>query len=170
MLVFIAGTPADVFAPELANGIETELGARFPSLSMVAAEVYRSEGVEPIGWSRLQARVAQSIPSAPHLTSIDAYQSVYLPMPLAAVQHLIIPNAADPLEVGSLDALLEELRQFAASAELPTDDVEMMQLSAHYLEDDALFDQDLDVQTYLQLMLAAKQSAAHGLPLWISIE
>ena len=170
MLVFIAGTPADVFAPELARGIETELRARFPSLSMVAAEVYRSEGVEPIGWSRLQARVAQSIPSAPHLTSIDAYQSVYLPMPLAAVQHLIIPNAADPLEVGSLDALLEELRQFAASAELPTDDVEMMQLSAHYLEDDALFDQDLDVQTYLQLMLAAKQSAAHGLPLWISIE
>lgn len=170
MLVFIAGTPADVFAPELARGIETELQARFPSLSMVAAEVYRSEGVEPIGWSRLQARVAQSIPSAPHLTSIDAYQSVYLPMPLAAVQHLLIPNAADPLEVGSLDALLEELRQFAASAGLPTDDVEMMQLSAHYLEDDALFDQDLDVQTYLQLMLAAKQSAAHGLPLWISIE
>lgn len=170
MLVFIAGTPADVFAPELARGIETELRARFPSLSMVAAEVYRSEGVEPIGWSRLQARVAQSIPSAPHLTSIDAYQSVYLPMPLASVQHLLIPNAADPLEVGSLDALLEELQQFAASAGLPTDDVEMMQLSAHYLEDDALFDQDLDVQTYLQLMLAAKQSAAHGLPLWISIE
>lgn len=170
MLVFIAGTPADVFAPELARGIETELHARFPELSLTAGEVYRSDGVEPLGWSRLQARVAQSIPSAPHLTSIDAYQSVYLPLPLDAVQHLLIPNAADPLEVGSLEHLLDELRQFATAASLPTDDVEMMQLSAHYLEDDALFDQDLDVQTYLQLMLAARQSAAHGLPLWISIE
>ena len=170
MLVFIAGTPADVFAPDLARGIEIELAAHFPGLPAIAGEVYRSEGVEPIGWSRLQTRVAQSIPAAPHLTSIDAYQSVYLPVSLPAVQHLLIPNAADPLEVGSLEHLLDELRQFAAAAGLPTDDVEMMQLSAHYLEDDELFEQDLDVQTYLQLMLAAKQSAAHSLPLWISIE
>ena len=170
MLVFIAGTPADVFAPDLALRIESELATHFPALPAIGGEVYRSEGVEPVGWSRLQARVAQTIPAAPHLTSIDAYQSVYLPIPLPTVQHLLIPDAADPLEVGSLEQLLEELRQFAAAAGLPTDDVEMMQLSAHYLEDDALFDQDLDVQTYLQLMLAAKQSAAHALPLWISIE
>lgn len=170
VLVFIAGMPADVFAPDLARSIETELRTRFPELPAGDGDPYRSEGVEPAGWSRLQTRVARSIPSAPHLTSIDAYQSVYLPLPLAAVQHLIIPNAADPLEVGSLDHLLDELRQFATAAELPTDEVEMMQLSAHYLEDDELFEQDLDIQTYLQLMLAAKQSAAHALPLWISIE
>lgn len=170
MLVFITGTPTDVFAPDLAREIEAQLRARFPAVTFEGGEVYRSDGVEPIGWSRLQSRAAQSIASAPQLTSIDAYQSVYLPLPLPAVEHLLIPNAADPLEVGSLDALLDELRQFAAGADLPTDDVEMMQLSAHYLEDDALFDQDLDIQTYLQLMLAAKQSAAHRMPLWISIE
>lgn len=149
--------------------METELRSQFPDVPLVNGEAYRSDGVEPIGWSRLQTRVAQTIPAAPHLTSIDAYQSVYLPADLA-VQHLLIPNAADPLEIGSLPHLLEELRQFAVAAGLPTDDVEMMQMSAQYLEDDALFDQDLDVQTYLQLMLAVKQSVARGQPLWISIE
>jgi hypothetical protein len=86
------------------------------------------------------------------------------------VERVPIPNVADPLEIGSLDSLLGELRAFAAKAALPTDDVELMQLAAHYLENDALIDQDLDVQTYVQLMLAAKQSAAHGVPLWIAIE
>src|SRR5436190_922063 len=71
---------------------------------------------------------------------------------------------------GAADVFPAELRAFAAKASLPTDDVELMQLAAHYLEDDALIDQDLDVQTYVQLMLAAKQSAAHGVPLWIAVE
>ena len=42
-----------------------------------------------------------------------------------------------------------------------------MDLAARYLEDDSLVDQDLDVQTYLQLMLSAKQAAARKQPLWI---
>ena len=104
------------------------------------------------------------------LAGVDAYQMVWIPATLPHVEHLGIPNAADPLQVGSLPALVEELRVFAGAASLPTDDVELMQLAAQYLENDALFDQDLDVQTYVQLMLAAKQSAAHGVPLWIAIE
>ena len=86
---------------------------------------------------------------------------------VAAVEALPIPNAADPLQVASLSRLLEALRSFAESAALPTDDVELMELAAKYLEDDLLIGDDLDVQAYVQLMLSAKQAAATGRALWI---
>lgn len=166
-LVFVAGNAADVFAPDLAQAIDAELRKRFPALRAAGAEAYRSDPVEGIGWSQLQARVMRTIDAVPHLSGLDAYQSVYIPLPFARVEHIAIPTVADPLEVGSLDALLDELRRFAAKAALPTDDVELMQLAAKYLEDDELFDADLDIQTYVQLLLTAKQAAAHGTALWI---
>jgi len=169
VLAFVAGAAADVFPSDLAAAIESVLRGRWERTS-AGMEAYRSDPVEGLGWTRLQARAAQALDAAPQLAGMDAYQSVYLPGARRAVEHLPIPNVADPLEVGSLDALLDELRAFAAKCALPTDDVELMQLAARYLEDDALIDADLDVQTYVQLMLAAKQSAAHGVPLWIAIE
>ena len=163
MLAFVAGSASDVFPADLAEAIEN-------IVPTVASGVYRSDPVDARGWTQLQTRVLKTLDAAPQIAGIDAYQSVYLPGARDRVERVPIPNVADPLEVGSLDALLGELRAFAAQASLPTDDVELMQLAAHYLENDALFDQDLDVQTYVQLMLAAKQSAAHGVPLWIAIE
>jgi hypothetical protein len=93
---------------------------------------------------------------------------VWVPSVLPHVEHVAIPNAADPLQVGSLPALVEELRVFAGAASLPTDDVELMELAVHYLEDDLAFDKDLEIQTYVQLMLAAKQASARGQALWIA--
>jgi hypothetical protein len=167
-LVFVAGSAAEVFASELAQAMESAVRARFPSLPEPHGEAYRSDVVEPAGWSQLQTRVLKTLPAAPHLTGVDAYQSVYLPLRFESVERLAIAGAADPLEAASLDALIDELRAFAAQAALPTDDVELMQLAARYLEDDALFDTDLDVQTYVQLFLAARQASAHAAPLWIA--
>jgi hypothetical protein len=167
VLVFVAGNAADVFAPDLAAAIDAELRARFPSLAIVDAEAYQSDPVEAVGWSQLQARAMRLI-SAPHLGGLDAYQSVYLPLRFERVEHIAIASVADPVEVGSLDVLLDELRLFASHASLPTDDVELMQLAAKYMEDDDLFSSDLDVQTYVQLLLAAKQAAAHGIALWLN--
>jgi hypothetical protein len=90
-------------------------------------------------------------------------------VPINEIGAPVIPTVADPLEVGSLDMLLDELRLFASHASLPIDDVELMQLAARYLEDDALFDTNLDVQTYAQLLLTAKQAAAHGVCLWLDL-
>ena len=165
-LVFVAGNAADVFAPDLAAAIDAALRERFPSLPVVDGEAYQSDPVEASGWSQLQARAMRLI-SAPHLGGLDAYQSVYLPMRFERVEHVAIASVADPLEVGSLDMLLDELRLFASHASLPTDDVELMQLAAKYLEDDDLFSSDLDVQTYVQLFLTAKQASAHGVQLWL---
>lgn len=165
----MVGASTDVFGPDLARAVDAELRGRFPAVAAAEEEAYRSDTIEAVGWPALQQRAAAVLGAgaAPQLVSVEAYQAVYMPADVPKIEHLPIANAADPLQVGSLDALLDELRRFAAKAELPTDDVELMQLAAHYLEDDALYDQDLDVQTYVQLMLSAKQAAARRLPLWI---
>jgi len=165
-LTFVVGRATDVFSGDLARAVDGALHARF-AFGGSAEEKYESEPVAATGWRELQRRVHQTLDVAPLVTTVDAYQAVYIPVPLEHVEHVPIPNVADPLQVASLPALLDELRRFAAAASLPTDDVELMQLAAHYLESD--FDADLDVQTYVQLMLSAKQASARGQALWIVI-
>jgi hypothetical protein len=164
-LTFVVGTASDVFSGDLARTIDAELHKRFPSLAAEAEEKYESEPVDASGWRELQRRVHQTLDVAPHLTTVDAYQAVYVPAAMEHVEHVPIANVADPLQVASLPALLDELRRFASSASLPTDDVELMQLGAQYLENET--DDDLDVQTYVQLMLSAKQAAARQQALWV---
>jgi hypothetical protein len=166
-LTFIVGSAADVFPQDLARGVDEAL-QRFPPAAPNGEEPYRSEPVDASGWRLFQQRVLRTLDLAPQITTIDAYQGVYLPSPRPIVEHVPIANAADPLQVGSLPDLLDELRVFAERAKLPTDDVELMQLAAHYLEDEDV-NRDLDVQTYVQLMLTAKQASARGQALWVVV-
>jgi hypothetical protein len=166
-LTFVVGAAADVFARDLADAVDAVMRRQFPSVRHDGDEPYESEPVEAIGWRQLQQRVMRTLDTAPQLTTVDAYQAVYVPVAHEQVAHVPVANLADPLQVGSLPALIEELRRFAAGAALPTDDVELMQLAAHYLEED--FDTDLDVQTYVQLFLSAKQAAARNEPLWVVV-
>ena len=162
-IVFLVGDASDVFEPQFASSVAAELRARFPE-SAAGGEAYRSDAVDANGWRELQQRAGAL---APQVSRMEAYQAVWVPggpSPIAAVP---IANAADPLHVGSLGQLLEELRVFAAAHTLPSDDLELMQLAAKYLEDDELFDRDLDIQTYVQLMLSARQASARQQPLWI---
>ena len=164
-LTFVVGNAADVFSGDLARAIDDALRTRFPEAVAKREDPYESEPVDASGWRALQRRVHETLDVAPHVTTVDAYQAVYVPVAMDHVEHVPIPNAADPLQVGSLPALLDELHRFASSASLPTDDVELMQLGAHYLEGDE--HADLDVQTYVQLMLSAKQASARGQALWV---
>jgi len=168
---FVVGAAADIFPPDFARSVDAELWKRYPAPREGSEEAWRSDVVEHAGWQQLQ-QLATSMLGAGHpsqLAGVDAYQMVWIPATLPHVEHLGIPNAADPLQVGSLPALVEELRVFAGAASLPTDDVELMELGAHYLEDDLAFDKDLEIQTYVQLMLAAKQATARGQALWIAV-
>lgn len=166
-LTFVVGSAALVFGGDLAFAVDAELRKHFV-FPADDGEEYRSEPIEGSGWVQLQHRAAEALggPAVPHLVSIEAYQSVYLPG-VAAVAAVAIPQAADPLQVGGIEALLAELRALAERTALPTDDIELMQLGAHYLESDELFDRDLDVQTFVQLLLSVKQAAARQQPLWI---
>lgn len=166
-LTFVVGAATDVFAGDLANAIDAELRKQFPSVARDGNEPYESEPVHATGWRQLQQRVMRTLDVAPQLTTVDAYQAVFVPVAHAQVEHVPIANLADPLQIGSLPALIEELRSFAAGASLPTDDVELMQLAAQYLEGD--FDADLDVQTYVQLFLSAKQASARNQALWVVV-
>lgn len=165
-LTFVVGAATDVFAGDLAQAIEAELRKQFPSIAR-DGEPYESEPVNAMGWRQLQQRVMRTLDVAPQLTTVDAYQAVYVPVAHDDVQHVPVANLADPLQIGSLPALLDELRRFASGASLPTDDVELMQLGAHYLEGDE--NADLDVQTFVQLFLSAKQAAARNQALWVVV-
>ena len=158
---FVVGDARDVFPPELAQAVEEKLRSRFALPAGVDDEAYRSDEVEPAGWLALQKRLTA-------IAGVDAYQAVFVPAPVKKLEEITVQNLADPLHVAGLDALLKGLNDFATKTKLPTDDVKLMELAAHYLEDDSLIDKDLDVQTYVQLMLSAKQAAARKQPLWIA--
>jgi hypothetical protein len=166
-MTFVVGTAADVFPSDFAQAVDGELQKRYPAPG--GEEAWESDPIDPNGWRLLQ-QLATSMLGSGHpsqLSGIDAYQAVWVPATFSHVEHVAVPNAADPLQVGSLPALVEELRVFAGAASLPTDDIELMDLAARYLEDDLGFEKDLDVQTYVQLMLGAKQATARGQALWI---
>lgn len=164
-LTFIVGTAADVFGEDLARVVDGALRKHFDGAG-AGDEPYHSEPVDASGWRLLQQRVMRTLDTAPQLTTIDAYQAVWIPGDVSGVDHLAIANLADPLQVGSLKELLDELHRFAAAASLPTDDVELMQLAAHYLESDD-FRADLDVQTFVQVLLSARQASVRQQPLWV---
>lgn len=161
-LTFVVGAASDVFSPQLAAAVDWELKKRFPMPATAASEAYRSDAVDGRGWGALQQRV-------PELANIDAYQAAFIPARINGVVEIALPNVADPLHLASLDDVVKALQRFAGSASLPTDDVELMQLAARYLESDELLERDLDVQTYVQLMLSAKQAAARKQVLWLVV-
>lgn len=165
-LTFVVGSASAVFGPALAGAVEAVLRARFPALQSGDGEAYRSDPVEFAGWRELVERVVSALGEAQQLAGVDPYQAVFL-REAKDVETLAIPNAADPLQVASLDGLLDELRRFAQIMDLPTDDVELMGFAARYLEEDLLIAADLDMQTYVQLMLSAKQAVSVGEPLWV---
>lgn len=159
-LTFVAGSAQDVLGSDLALAVEGVLRERFGLTDGKPGDAWSSDEVDPRGWVALQQKV-------PDLRPIDAYQAVFISAPVRGVQEVSVPNVADPFHVAALRALVDSLQKFAAEASLPTDDVELMQLAAKYLEDDALVDADLDIQTYVQLMLSARQAVARNQALWI---
>jgi len=159
-LTFVAGSAHDVLGADLARAVEGVLQERFALRDGGPGDAYQSDEVDPRGWAALQKRV-------PGLAGIDAYQAVFVSAPVKGIEEVAVPNVADPFHVASLAALVENLQKFAAQASLPTDEVELMQLAARYLEDDSLQEADLDIQTYVQLMLSARQAVARSQALWI---
>jgi hypothetical protein len=167
VLTFVVGTAADVFPPEFASAVEALLEERYGFGPADGDEPYRSEGVNGAGWRELQELATSMLGqgAAPHLTRVEAYQAVYLPKEFGTIDQVAVPNAADPIHVASLPALVSELSEFASRAQLPTDELELMGLAADYLEAES--DKELDFQTYVQLMLSAKQAMARKQPLWV---
>jgi hypothetical protein len=81
---------------------------------------------------------------------------------------MIDPDDQDTwVQCASLPALVRELEQLAAARSLPTDSMGLYELWERYYQDEYTAEEDIDIQTYTQLMLAAQVAVERALPLWV---
>jgi hypothetical protein len=65
-----------------------------------------------------------------------------------------------------LDRLVDELEAVAAALGLPVDSAGLQELVRRYKDDD-LVDDDMDIQTYAQLLLATQEAKKRKQELWV---
>jgi hypothetical protein len=167
-LTFTVGCPRDVFIQSFADVVAKKLDRRFSSAFAVESDEkpYRSDEVAWSGWGELQKRARAVLRGHPpkQLLSMEAWQGVYVPVP-TEIGSFSFGEQKTPLNVACLPELIAELESFAQAAGLPADDNGLRALAAEY--DGDRIDQDADVQTYAQLLLAAHEAARRRLCLWV---
>jgi hypothetical protein len=169
-LTFSVGSPDSVFVEPFARAVRSWLTTEFgEKVSLeLPIEHYWSDEVAWSGWAELQALATEHLPAEnlEHLTSMEAWSGVYLPLMLEPCA-MDFPGQKTPLDVASLPALIAELEALGAALELPTDRQGLQSLVAKYGDDDDLVDQDMDIQTYAQLLLSALEATDRRQPLWV---
>ncbi len=168
-LVFTVGRPVDVFDDSVAELIQHVLEAECADHVALdgGAEPFHSAELGWSGWNLLQerARVALTPEVVPNLLSMDAMHGAYLPGWVEAGA-ILFEDYPMPLDVAPLEGLITELEQVGPALGLATDDAGLASLAARYADDDRC-DDDMEVQTYAQLLLAARQAVARRQPLWV---
>ena len=168
-LTFQVGSADQVLEEDYATELMPVLAASFPGAGAEhsSVEAWYSPELAWSGWGALQERVEAVLGAgkAPHFLSMEAWFGAYVPLAIepTAVQ---VGEHETPLAVAALGALTEELERFGRAADLPTDREGLMRLAAKY-DDDELCDDDMDVQTYAQVLLGAFVARERGQPLWI---
>jgi hypothetical protein len=167
-LVFSVGNPSDIFIEPFADRVKQTLTAHFSGIVLDSQEgPYQSLELGWSGWQLLQETAVETVGAdrVPHFLSMEAWSGCYVP---AATQ----PGAFEfegentPLAVASLPALVSELELVGGALGLPIDDLGLKRLAAKY-DDDDLADDDMDIQTYAQLLLAAHVAQRRQQVLWI---
>ena len=169
-LIFTVGRPSDVFDEPFAKLVGHVLEAECEDHID-----WGREGVEPFqsgelgwsGWSLLQerARVALSAEEVPNFLSMDAMHGAYLPG-WAEAGAIVFDDYPMPLDVAPLEGLIAELERVGPALGLATDEVSLAAIAARYRDDD-LCDDDMEIQTYAQLLRAAREAATRRQPLWV---
>jgi len=170
-LTFSVGGPSVVFqepyAGHVLDALQEQFGDAIGPDGDGGAEPYTSAEVAWSGWGLLQERAAQELgaENVPHLLSMDAWCGAYVPAETDPGS-FAFEGEETPLDVASLDRLADELEALGLLTGLPTDDDGLRDLAARYQADD-LVDDDLDVQTYAHLLLAAHAAQARRQTLWM---
>lgn len=164
-LTFKVGAASDVFFGEFAERVEQELArqVRFSIPSAPGVSTYYSEDVDWFGWAQFQQMAVMALgqSNVPNILAVEAWRSVYLPIHLEPVT--IEVEEEVELQCASLPGLLVELEQLAASQAWSTDAASLRVLWKKYYEDD----ENIEIQTFIQLMLAAQAASERGMPLWV---
>lgn len=170
-LVFKVGGPEDVFNADYGAGVRAELEAHFGDAMDLSpsADPWYSEELGWSGWADLQDRSLEAFgdKATPHLLSMEAWNGVYVPVETDPCRFEEVPGDATPLDIASLFALIGELESLGEALELPIDEPGLYALAQKYLDDDELCDEDMDLQTYAQLLLGARIALERNQPLWV---
>jgi hypothetical protein len=170
-LTFTVGTAADVFIEPYASHLREFLVNHFGVDMGLSSELEPWYSVELgwSGWSELQERAATAVgpESLPHLLSMEAWKGVFVPVETDPGEVHSIPGDSTPLAVGSLPLLVRELASIGKAFELPAEHRLLEELAEKYANDDDLVEEDMDIQTLLQLTLAARVASERGQPLWV---
>jgi hypothetical protein len=164
-LQFTVGNPADAFLPEFAERVRAALTERFGDAVILdsAEPPYYSEECAWSGWSSLQTRAADAIDAkrAPHFLSMEAWTTGYVP---ADTKRLVLSfrDESTRLAIGALPALISELEEIGPALRLPTDDASLQKLARDCIEDD-----EMDIQVYAALLLAARVARGRRQILWV---
>ncbi len=169
-LKFTVGRPDDVFDEPFAELVGHVLEAECADhvdFGMEGVAPFHSAELGWSGWNLLQerTRVELTAEAVPNLLSMDAMHGAYLPgWPEAGA--ILFDDYPLPLDVAPLEGLIGELEQVGPALGLATDDAGLAAIAAKYADDD-LCDDDMEIQTYAQLLIAAREAARRRQPLWV---
>jgi len=168
-LVFSVSAPTTAFTEPFATQIADTLRRQFgDSINLANGAERHSDELGWSGWGKLQERAAEacSADQIPHFLSMEAWHGCYLPV-ATDVGTFEFPDDTPNLDVGALDNLIAELELIGDTLGLPTDDSALNELFRKYIDDDDLIDEDMDVQTFTQLLPLARFAREQRLPLWV---
>jgi len=168
-LVFSVSAPSTAFIEPFATQITETLRSTFgDEIDFDNKAERHSEELGWSGWAELQERGAESCGAdqLPHFLSMEAWHGCYLPVK-TDVGSFEFPDETPNLDVGALDNLIAELELIGNALGLPVDDSSLDALSEKYTDDDDLVDEDMDIQTFSQLLPLARFAREQRLPLWI---
>jgi hypothetical protein len=168
-LTFTVGNPSDAFTEPFAENVRSTLASQFGNTINLNSEQepYFSQELGWSGWRLLQETAVQAVSAerVPHLLSMEAWCGCYVPADTEpGAFHF--DGESTPLDVASLNQLASELESVGIALGLPTTDDGLCDLYRYYEEDDR-FDDDMQIQTYAQLLLAAHTAQARRQVLWI---
>jgi hypothetical protein len=168
-LTFTVGNPSVAFIEPFAARVRSLLSHRFGgAVDLDSGEdPYTSEELGWSGWEKLQRRATQAVggKQVPHLLSMEAWCGCYVPAETDP-DAFEVEGTPTPLKFGSLPRLVGELEAVGTALGLPTADAGLRALADSYLEDDRE-DEEMDVQTYAQLLLAARVAGRRRQVLWV---
>ena len=167
-LTFSVGNPIDAFFEPFAERVKKTFELHFNGIVLDSdEEVYFSEDLGWSGWRLLQDKAVETVgaEAVPHFLSMEAWFGCYVPAET-------IPGSFEfngeetPLAVASLPVLVSELEKLGKALGLPSGDIGLKELAAKYHDEDSI-DDDMDIQTYAQLLLAAHVAQRRRQVLWV---
>lgn len=168
-LVLTVSAPTTVFTEPHGTLVADTLRARFgDAIDYDSTDERYSCELGWSGWSTLQQRAVDACgtDAIPHFLSMEAWSGAYVPVE-TEIGTFEFPGDGPNLDIGCLLNLIAELELIARALDLPTDDGSLDKLFRHYADNDDLIDDDMDIQTFTQLLPLARYALKKRLPLWV---